>query len=94
MDLDDDAISTNRDRRPGDHSDQTLLSGSMGRIGDNRQMRKLLGERNGRQVHCVAGARLEGLDASLAKRDLIVTSGETGTRPPAATPSRLPMDRA
>ena len=51
-------------------------AGAVRRIADDGQVRKLLDDRDGGDVHRVAGVGLEGADAALAEDDVVVAAGE------------------
>src|ERR1700757_311197 len=51
-------------------------SGAMGRIGDDREMRKFLDDRNSGDVQGVAEISFKGADAALTKNHVVISAGE------------------
>ena len=72
--VDDHAVSSDRDRGPGQRQDQVASAARVRRIDDDRQMRQPLGDRDGADVERVAGRRLERPDAALAENDVEVAT--------------------
>ena len=76
MDLDQQAVRTDRDGAAAEHLDQIGASTSLARIDDNRKVCLLLGDGHGRQIEGIAGVVLEGADAALAKNHVGVSMGQ------------------
>ena len=67
MDLDHDPVGADRDAADRQRLDQPALAGGVARIDDDGQVGQLVEQRHRRQVHRVAGVRLERPDAALAQ---------------------------
>src|SRR5580658_31335 len=76
MHLDDEAVRSDRNRRPRNRPDQALLAGPMRGIGHYGQVREFFGEGDGGKVKGVSHAGFERLDSALTKDDLVVSSGQ------------------
>ena len=76
MDFDDQSIGSGGDRGPRHRQHLVAPPGPVRRIGNDRQMGKLLHDRNRRDVHRVSRVGFKGADAALAKDDVVVPAGE------------------
>src|SRR3990172_2752863 len=74
--LQDQAIGTGGDHPERYRLDQAALAGTVAGGGDDGKGAELLHERDGVDVHGVAGGGLEGADAALAEDDVGVALGE------------------
>ena len=76
MHFDEQSIGTSGDRGARHRNHLVAQSGAVTRIGDDRQMRKPVHDRNRRQVEHVAGGGIEAPDAALAQNHVLVSFGE------------------
>src|SRR6266496_1301894 len=67
--------STNGDAGTGQGCNHEVLSRSMGRIDDHREVRQTAHRRDGSKIQSVARVLGEGTNATLAENDLIVALG-------------------
>ena len=76
MHFDENAVGAGGDRGASHRRHLVAQAGAVTRVGDHRQMRQSLHQRDGRQVEQVARHRVEAANAALAEDHLIVALGE------------------
>src|SRR5436190_20381536 len=76
MNLNNQAIGTNRNCRPRYSANQNSSSSPMRRIGDDGQVREFLCQGDCSKIDCVSQFRFEGLDSTFTENNLRVSSGE------------------
>src|SRR5687768_2767130 len=76
MHLDEDSVRTGSERCAGHRRNLVSYAGTMARVGDYRQVRKLVDSGDGRDVEHVARDRVEGAYAPLAQDHPVVSFGE------------------
>ena len=76
MDFDHDPVRPSRDRRARHRDHFVAQAGAMRRVGDDRQMRQLVHDRNGRQIEEIARRRVEAPHAPLAQNHVVVSFGQ------------------
>ncbi len=76
MDLDDQAIGSDGNCSARDCRNQALLAGSVRGIGDDRQMRKIAGQRDGGEIDGVSHFGFEGFNSALAEHDFRISPGK------------------
>ena len=69
VDINDDPVSADRDRRPGQREHEFAAAAGVRRVHDDRQVGQPLGDRHRADVQGVPRGRLEGSDTPLMKRD-------------------------
>src|SRR5581483_8856623 len=74
--LDDQAIGTTRHGRLGHRLDQMPFAGAVAGIGDDREMRQSLHDRNGAEIHRIAGVVLERPNPPLAQHHPVIAALE------------------
>jgi hypothetical protein len=74
--LDDEPVGAGRDRRARHRDDLGAHAGPVARVGDDRQVRQRLYDRDRGQVQEIAGVAVEAAHAALAQDDVVVPLGQ------------------